>query len=187
MKANNTIAMPPLSFPAAPSETNLFHPGTGMKEKDSIIDNNHQLILYVEKDDQTYGPVQTGSYMVENYLEDFFDKKEKRRSQILHELIAGGISPIAYYKELVDIGEGDLARRAGISRRKLRLHMTPKGFARINVALLERYAVIFGIPVAHLFQIFISEDVRLRFNHEPTGLPEVVITRITHREESEDG
>ena len=46
-----------------------------MKEKDSRVDNSHQLVLYVEKEDQTYGPVQTGSYMVENYLDDLFEKK----------------------------------------------------------------------------------------------------------------
>lgn len=157
-----------------------------MKEQDSRIDNAHQLILYVEKEDQTYGPVQTGSYMVENYLDDFFAKKEKLRQQRLAELLAGTVSPIAYYKDLVDIGEGDLARRVGVSRRKLKAQMTPAGFAKVTVAQLERYAVIFGIPVAQLFQIVVSDNEQIQITIEPTGLKAVVITRLALNKKEED-
>ena len=157
--------------------------GVTVKEQDSRIENTHQLILYVEKEDHTYGPVQTGSYMVENYLDDFFDKKEKLRQKRLQELLAGEISPLAYYKDLVDIGEGDLACRVGVSRRKLRFHMTPKGFSRITVAQLERYATIFGIPVAQLFQIVLCDDTQVTISNGPTGLPVVIISRITAKGE----
>ena len=40
-----------------------------MKEKDGIIDcPQQQLILYVEKEDGTYEPLQTGSYLTKNSL-----------------------------------------------------------------------------------------------------------------------
>ncbi len=152
-----------------------------MKENDSKIDHKHQLILYVEKEDQSYGPLQTGSYMAENYLDDFFEKKNKLQQKRLDELVEGAISPLAYYKDLVDIAEGDLAVRVGISRRKLRLHMTPKGFAGITVSILEKYAEVFGIPVAQLFQIVLCEDENIELIYQETGLSQVIITKISQK------
>ena len=152
-----------------------------MKEKDSKVEHSHQLILYVEKEDHSYGPVQTGSYMAGNYLDDFFEKKDKLKQKRLDELIEGKISPLSYYKDLVDIAEGDLAIRIGISKRKLRSHMTPKGFARLSVSLLEKYAEVFGIPVAQLFQIVLCDDQQIEMVYEQTGLSQVIITRISGR------
>lgn len=149
-----------------------------MKEKDSRVENDHQLILYVEKDDSSYGPVQTGSYMVANYLEDLFEKKANLKTVRQEEMLSGKISSLAYYKDLVEIGEGDLAARVGISRRKLRHHMTPQGFSSLNVEMLNRYAVVFGVPVAQLFQIILCEDPTISIVNEKTALPEVIISRI---------
>ena len=153
-----------------------------MKEKESKIDHSHQLILYVEKEDHSYGPLQTGSFLASNYLDDFFDKMNKLKQKRLDELIAGKISPLAYYKDLVDIGEGDLAIRVGVSRRKLRSHMTPEGFAGITVSLLEKYAEVFGIPVAQLFQIVLCDDERIEMKTEKTGLSQVIISRLTKKD-----
>jgi hypothetical protein len=151
-----------------------------VKENDIKVNSSHQLILYIEKEDQTYGPVQTGSYMAANYLDDFFEKKAKLKTARLEELKAGKISPLAYYKDLVEIGEGDLACRVGISRRKLRFQMTPEGFSRASVSLLQRYATVFGIPVAQLFQVILCEE-DVAIHNEQTPLPEVIISRISIR------
>ena len=51
-----------------------------MKENEALIDYEpHQLVLYVEKADGTFGPLQTGSFISKNYIEDFWDKMEKLR------------------------------------------------------------------------------------------------------------
>ena len=47
-----------------------------MKEKDGKVDyKQHELILYVEKEDDTYGPITTGSYISEKYFDDFLENK----------------------------------------------------------------------------------------------------------------
>lgn len=149
-----------------------------VKEKDSKINNAHQLILYVEKEDQSFGPVQTGSYMVENYLDDLFEKKAKLKAERLQELLDGKISPLAYYKDMVEISEGDLAVRVGVSRRKLRHHLTPEGFSRMDVAQLKLYATVFGVPVAQLFQIILCDEPSITVSNERTAVPEVIVSRI---------
>ena len=59
-----------------------------MKEKDVIIDcPEQQVILYVEKEDGKYEPMQTGSYITKNYLDDYEMKRhhleESLKKQVL--------------------------------------------------------------------------------------------------------
>ena len=103
----------------------------------------------------------------------------RKKQDRLEALKKGQISPLAYYKDLVDIGEGDLAIRVGISRRKLRQHMTPDGFAKANVEHLKRYAIVFGVPVAQLFQIILCESETIVIRNEQTTLSEVIISHIS--------
>jgi len=49
-----------------------------MKEKDAMVNfKEHQVVLFTEKEDKTYGPTQTGSYISGMYLDDFRGKKRK--------------------------------------------------------------------------------------------------------------
>jgi hypothetical protein len=122
-----------------------------MKEKDLYIENKKQeMILFAEKDDDTYGAIQTGSYVVEHFLSDFYLKKENLDRALREELKQGKISPVFYYMLMQDMGPGDLARRVGISKRKLRKHFRPDVFAKLNDDILQKYAVVFGVTVDKL-------------------------------------
>lgn len=149
-----------------------------MKEKDAIVNGGHRLVLYVEKEDASYGPVQTGSFMTEKYLGDFLEKKRRLRQELRGRLEDGLISPVGYYMQLLDIAQPDLAKRVKISRRKLRSHLTPKGFARMSLHQAQRYADVFGIPVANLFQVIIEDDEEIQVSHERTRQPLVVTTHV---------
>jgi len=51
-----------------------------MKEKDLYVDfEPQQSVYYVEKDDESYGPIVSGSYLSKNYLNDFFEKRKSRK------------------------------------------------------------------------------------------------------------
>lgn len=148
-----------------------------MKEKDAKVEGGHKIVLYVEKDDASYGPMETGSYMVKNYIDDFFEKRDNLQQDCLRRLKDGEISPVAYYMRLIEIGEADLASRVGVSRRKLRRHLTPKGFEKASLFVLERYADVFSVPVANMFQVFVPcGGVRVRQEKTSSGL--VVLTHI---------
>ena len=122
-----------------------------MKEKDLYIDNRiHEIILFAEKDDESYAPITCGSYAVKHHLEDFFEMKEKLERSLREDLQKGIISPVYFYMVMLDMGPGDLAKRIGISKRKLRKHFRPDIFANLNDATLQKYAVIFGVSVGEL-------------------------------------
>jgi len=122
-----------------------------MKEKDLYIENiKQEMILFAEKDDKTYGAIKSGSYVVQHFLSDFYLKKENLEKALREELKKGNISPVFYYMLLQDMGPGDLAKRVGISKRKLRKHFRPDFFAKLSDAMLHKYAVVFGVDVAKM-------------------------------------
>lgn len=122
-----------------------------MKEKDLHIDfKPHEVILFVEKDDKTYDAIRSGSFMSKNYLDDYLMKRDNLEKELRAELNKGKISPVYYFMVFQDIGIGDLARRVGISKRKLRKHFKPEVFAKLDEAMLQKYAVVFGVSVEEM-------------------------------------
>ncbi|MCK9617253.1 MAG: hypothetical protein M0R21_05400 [Lentimicrobiaceae bacterium] len=130
-----------------------------MKEKDIKVDfDPHKVIMYAEKEDNTYGQVLTGSYISKNYLDDFQQKQLHREEELLQQLQKGEISPVYYYMEIEGLTMAELASRAGISKRKARKHLNARKFGKTTVKDLLRYAEIFNIPLANFFQIIQTEN-----------------------------
>jgi hypothetical protein len=130
-----------------------------VKEDDVRVDYEpQQLLLYVEKNDGTYGPLQTGGYMAKNYLDDFFLKRRNLEAECIEKLRKGEISTVSYYRQLNNMTAVDLAARVRISVSKVKKHETPAGFAKATLEIVGRYAGVFDIPVANLFQIIVSGE-----------------------------
>jgi DNA-binding transcriptional regulator YiaG len=130
-----------------------------VKEEDARVDyESHQLLLYVEKTDGTYGPLQTGGYMAKNYIDDFFTKRQNLETECIEKLRNGEISTVSYYRQLNNMTAADLAARARISVSKVKKHEMPAGFAKASMEIVRRYAEVFDIPVANLFQIIVRGD-----------------------------
>ncbi len=125
-----------------------------MKEKEIKTDfKEREIILYSEKEDESYGATVTGSYAAKHYLDDFYQKQQNLGRELRADLEKGKISPVYYYMLMQDIGPGDLAKRVGISRRKLKKHFTPEGFEKLNENMLQKYAVVFGVTVEELKEV----------------------------------
>ena len=147
-----------------------------MKESDAKVDyDNHQLLLYVEKDNGDYGPLQTGSFLTRNYVDDFWQKQNNLQKDCLKRLCKGEISPVGYYMVLVNISAADLASRIGISASKVLKHQKPEHFSKIGLPLLAKYSEVFGVPVANMFQVLI-QDENGTIQQKKTENPMVVLT-----------
>jgi len=125
-----------------------------MKEKDIYIEyKDQEIILYAEKEDESYDAIKSGSYASKYYLGNFFDMKEKLDRSLREDLRNSKISPVYYFMVMQDMGPRDLARRIGISMRKLRKHFRPEVFNSLDDATLQKYAVVFGITVDRVKEI----------------------------------
>ncbi|MDX9696417.1 MAG: hypothetical protein RBT49_11565 [Bacteroidales bacterium] len=162
-----------------------------MKEKEAFIDYEpHQLLLYVEKEDGTFGPMVTGSHLSKNYIDDFFDKMEKLRLSLLNQLKECQISPIEYYRIIHDFNVYELSSRAGLSIFKVKKHLKLKGFQKATVSDLLKYAEVFDVPVSNLFQVITvdgrdsdskdgkSNESKFRVKQTKTQNPSLVITKF---------
>ncbi len=130
-----------------------------MKEKDILTDfKAHQLILYAEKEDDSIGPVLTGSYMAGNYLDEFYHIWGNFEKDLFEKLLKKEISPIALYKSLEELSLAELAARVGIRKRRVKKHLKYRRFLNARVEELARYAEVFNIPVANFFQIISTKQ-----------------------------
>ncbi|HOY32810.1 MAG TPA: hypothetical protein PKW80_13110 [Bacteroidales bacterium] len=169
-----------------------------MKEKDVIHDYKvKKYIFYAEKEDGSYGPVEGGSYMIENELDDFWFKKSHLEKTLRAQLLKGEISPVQYYMVLEEMTVAELADRSGVCKVRVKKHLKPEGFRKTHVSDLEKYAKAFDVPVANFFQIietssglnpnyhFYFEDEarkdKVRVIQQKTENPLMVVTKTEER------
>jgi len=153
-----------------------------VKEKDLYVDfKAQQAVYYVEKSDESYGPVVSGSFLSKYYLDDFYEKMNKQEQALREKLKAGEISPVYYYCIVREFGEGDLASRVGVSVRKLRKHFKMENFTKMKLSLLKKYADAFDIPVTNMFHLVMTRQEfteKLRIVDSETKNPFFVISKI---------
>ena len=167
-----------------------------MKEKEGLVDcPDQQVILYVEKEDGVYGPVQTGSYLTANYLDDYVQKRRNLESELREQLLRGDITPVKYYQVLVDLSIHELSARTSIRRSRVRKHLDPASFGSATVDELRRYALVFNVPVANLLQVMVlrnnevyesalileNRSEKISVFHDQPANPFLVVTRIEER------
>ncbi len=130
-----------------------------MKEKEIKIEfEDHQLIVYAEKEDDSIGPVLSGSYMTKNHLADFHQIWGSLEKELFGKLVKREISPIMRFKELQELTTAELASRTGLAKRKVRRHLNYRHFGKATVEELHKYADVFNIPVANFFQIVATKQ-----------------------------
>jgi hypothetical protein len=134
----------------------FFDRRPAVKESEAKVDYpSHQMLLYVEKIDGSYGPLRTGSYMSKNYIDDFWDKQKRLKEEGIERLMSGELSPVGYYMLLQGLTESDLARRVGIGAGRVKKHRLAPHFPGVTVALLKRYAEVFGVSLASMASVVV--------------------------------
>jgi transcriptional regulator with XRE-family HTH domain len=167
-----------------------------MKEKDVFVDcQSHQVVIYAEKSDGSFGPVQTGSYLTKNYISDFHEIADNLNNSLILKLKNGEISPIYYYMTMEELTISELAERVGISKSGVKKHLVPKGFEKVSISELKRYSSVLNIPLANFFQLIHTiedKNWNMGYNEEiekskptmisqvKTNNPLIVETKIVH-------
>ncbi len=169
-----------------------------MKEKEIIVNyKDHQLIIYTEKEDDSYGPTQTGAASTKDFLDDFREKWKNMENEILVKINSGQVSMIYYYMMLQELTSAELAVRVGISKSKVEKHFQPKYLEKASLSVVRKYAEVFNVPVANLFQLISTKEDKLWkvhyieseevFNNylisqQRTNNPLVVVTKIEQKQ-----
>lgn len=125
-----------------------------MKEKDGYVDcPQQQVILYVEKEDGKYGPIQTGSYITSNFLDDYELKRKHLEDSLRKKIQSKEVSPIYYYMVLEDLTISELAARVNNRKARVKKHLEYGSFNSITSEILKQYADVFNVSVNDLIQL----------------------------------
>jgi hypothetical protein len=137
-----------------------------MKEKDIKSEPNKQtFVMYAEKEDGSYGTIESGSFLIENDLDDFWAKMEHMERNMRTKLENGEISVIQYFMVIEGLTPTELSSRAGIQLSRVKKHLTIQGFEKITIAELLKYCGVFNVPMANLFQIVLSsKDQNIKYH-----------------------
>ncbi|MEI6900657.1 MAG: hypothetical protein WCL00_12330 [Bacteroidota bacterium] len=125
-----------------------------MKEKEGFIDcPEQQVIIYVERENGEFGPMQTGSYLTRNYLSDYEEKRVHLENSLKDGIKKRENSAINYYMVLEELTLSELAARVGLRKRKVKKHLEYQGFQAIKETVLVRYADVFNVEVKQLLEL----------------------------------
>ena len=78
---------------------------------------------------------------------------EAEVQQSIEQVRRGRVSPLRVYMALHQMDVGLLASHARLWRWQVRRHLKPRVFARLNPALLRRYAKVFNVPADRLVSV----------------------------------
>ncbi len=84
------------------------------------------------------------------FIEQFWDIQHARIEEARQKVLSGKKSPVYYYMEKNLLDPMNLGLQAKISRWRVKRHLKPRVFKRLNEETLTKYAEIFSIMVEQL-------------------------------------
>ncbi|HET97487.1 MAG TPA: hypothetical protein ENN98_02035 [Desulfurivibrio alkaliphilus] len=113
---------------------------------DTGITEGGREIRYAVDESGLYSPVGSTGWEPVNIANSLaWEKIRQEVAATVTAIESGRLSPLAYYMALNQMDSALLAGYAGISRWRVRLHLKPFFFRRLNSKALARYADLFNI------------------------------------------
>lgn len=116
------------------------------QDGDNLHHGTFKQLFYAVDQSGEYTPVTSVGWEPENVaLDQAWEEVELRVRETRDKVLAGQLSPIAYYMERTLLDLPLLARKVGKFQWQVKRHMKPQVFSRMKRSLTERYATIFAI------------------------------------------
>ncbi len=120
------------------------------QERGAISGNFHE-VCYAVDNDGHYVLTASAGWEPKNIANSqVWEVIEQEIEKVLNGIHAGKLSPLAFHMAKNQMNTRLLAQYAGYSRWRVKRHLKPAVFKRLNPAVLERYSDIFGITVKQL-------------------------------------
>jgi hypothetical protein len=121
------------------------------QDDDGLMEGKQMDLSYALDENGNYVTVPSCGWAPKNAaLLQAWDVIHEKMKETRQQILQGKLSPIAYYMEKNIMDEKLLATYIGLPKWKVRRHLKPAGFTKMDERVLRRYADIFGIPVEAL-------------------------------------
>ena len=115
--------------------------------------------IYSLDKDGNYTTVRSVGWDPKNaVMQEAWDNVNEKIEQTKKDVLAGKLSPIAYYieKNIMDVGL--VAQYMGMWKWTVKKHLKPRNFAKLNDDVLQKYAKVFNISKEDLVDIELLKD-----------------------------
>lgn len=120
----------------------------------NLFEGKFKVVKYAVDEEGNYGTVGSVGWEPENtVLNQAWDQIDQQVEATRQKVKTGELSPLAYHMEKKLMDPAMLAQYLSISKRAVRRHLRPKGFAKLDQATLQRYADTLEISVEELSTI----------------------------------
>lgn len=122
------------------------------QERGMMPDNIHE-VCYAVDDNGQYVLTASAGWEAKNITNSkAWEVIDQEITKALEGIHAGKLSPLAFHMAKSQMNTGLLAQYAGFSRWRVKRHLKPAIFKRLNQTVLKRYSDVFGITVKQLQQ-----------------------------------
>ena len=127
-------------------------------KKDNVPQDDNQTyqgygtkVIYAVDDSGGYTTVKSSGWEAEEIvLRDVVDDFKARAQEVKTRILDDQASPIEYFMHLKLMDLPALAYGVGMGKWRVKRHLTPRGFKRLDHHTLQRYADFFNIEVERL-------------------------------------
>ncbi|MBV8255640.1 MAG: hypothetical protein JO154_23810 [Chitinophaga sp.] len=124
------------------------------QDSDNLHEGTFKQIMYAVDNTGGYVQVQSSGWEPENIaLGQAWEEVNQRIEAAKQRVLAGEISPVAYYMEKNIMDLALLANYVGKFQWQVKRHMKPTVFRRLSQKMLQRYADAFKISISDLQHI----------------------------------
>jgi hypothetical protein len=120
------------------------------QDKSKMMDDCRELCYAVDESGK-YTTVKSCGWEVKQIVNDqAWELVKEKVNDIRERVLAGELSPLAYYMAKNQMDLSLLSDYTGFSKRKIKKHLDPGYYNKLDASILERYAKVFSMTVDEL-------------------------------------
>lgn len=125
------------------------------QDKNPYPNKNFKTVIYALDHEGKYTRVPSLGWEPEHFAQkQAWDSIEENAEETKNRVLAGELSPIAYYTEKYQYSLRRLSNLTGLSKRTIRKHFKSEVFAKTDSMTLELYAQAFKVTVEQILKPF---------------------------------
>ena len=125
--------------------------GESGRDEELMYQNNRELFYFFDKEKNCYTRCVDFQYSANQIIiKQGWDALEERIDEIREKVMAGKLSPLAYYMGRSQMEVLMLSQYSGIRKWRVKRHLLPKGFGKLSAADLHKYSLALDVTTEQL-------------------------------------